>query len=300
MGLLRPLLLLAALLCTSTPVASQEVDENIVLENALVDWIRQEGGYFNPKQEFRRRTSLDGAYDVDVYGIFASETIDEGEVLTSVPWKCVFTAGTDEFFTSLHCDTIRKLISEFKAMQKNVDDEKKSHNFRPYLNYLLARPPVDIPSTWSREARILLDKILARSALPPADASTWVRHDWIQDCHGSTDELDVQAAMLVLTRGDDDMLIPLYDLYNHRNGKWHNTRNNVVLEEKHEITASRTIEKGEEIYNSYNHCTNCYNRYTSFGTPEIFRDYGELSHLLCVYVYYTVLFATCFIHVVLM
>ena len=61
----------------------------------------------------------------------------------------------------------------------------------------------------------------------------------LQECHGRVEE--IQAAMLVLTRGDDDMLIPIYDLYNHRNGKWFNTIAEVVPGVKHELTAARDL-----------------------------------------------------------
>ena len=81
--------------------------------------------------------------------------------------------------------------------------------------------------------------------------------------------------MQLITRGDDDTLTPVYDMYNHRNGeKWLNTSPKMVEEKRHEMYASQDIEKGEEIYLSYNQCLDCYNRHYDYGTPEIFRDYG--------------------------
>lgn len=231
-------------------VAAQ-TDSTVAIQNALVDWIRTEGGYFHPKQEFRRQDPSDAS---SPYGIFATETIEQGEILTSVPWKCVLTAGTDMFDTNLHCHSIQKMMDEMKKVQN-----KEESAYGPYVEYLLQRPPVDIPSTWSQEGRELLDKIVNHERLPPEYPSGWLE-DWHDECHGTDDAFQVQAAMLLVTRGDDDMMIPIYDLYNHRNGKWHNTRNNVEEDVKHEISASRTIFKGEQIYNSYNHCTNCYNR----------------------------------------
>jgi len=260
--LLGPLLVLTTLFPTTLATTSTSTtDDDVSIQQSLVDWIRSEGGYFNEKQVFRRRDAS------SPFGIFAAQRIEKGEVLTSVPWKCILTAGTDDFETGLHCDTTNMLIQEMK--QNNKDS-----NFAPYIYYLQNRPPVDIPSTWSEGGRDLLHKIVLNGQLPPKYATSWVYQDWKQDCRGSMDPESIQAAMLLLSRGDDDMMIPIYDLYNHRNGKWHNTHNTVEEHVKHQISASRTIEAGEEIYNSYNHCTNCYNRYMSYATPEIFRDYG--------------------------
>ena len=232
-------LLLPLLSALWWPTALAATDD-VSIQMSLVEWIRSEGGFFNEKQEFRR-----GKDPLSPFGIFARERIEKGEVLTSVPWKCVFTAGTDDFKTNLHCDTIRLLIQE---MKKGPD---KSF-YGPYIHYLLTRPPVDIPSTWSNAGRNLLKKIIMKDKLPPLYVDSWVDEDWKEDCNGNDDPFQIQAAMLLVTRGDDDMLIPIYDLYNHRNGKWHNTQNNLIFDKKHEIKASRTIEQGEEIYNSYN------------------------------------------------
>jgi len=40
------------------------------------------------------------------------------------------------------------------------------------------------------------------------------------------------------------------------------------------VRASRDCDEGEEIYTSYNMCNECGNRYETYGTPQIFSDYG--------------------------
>ena len=40
------------------------------------------------------------------------------------------------------------------------------------------------------------------------------------------------------------------------------------------VTASRDIKAGEELYMSYNFCIDCGGRASTYGTAEIFRDYG--------------------------
>eukprot|EP00957_Ditylum_brightwellii_P062110 4713660-Ditylum_brightwellii.AAC.1 len=70
-------------------------------------------------------------------------------------------------------------------------------------------------------------------------------------------------------------MIPIYDMFNHRNGHWFNSvdtgihSNNKII-----IFASREIRPGQQIYNSYNQCQDCGGRFTDYGTPEILRDYG--------------------------
>ena len=63
-------------------------------------------------------------------------------------------------------------------------------------------------------------------------------------------------------------LAPLYDLYNHRNGKYHNTLVKVEEGESISIIAGRDINAGEEIFNTYGE-----------GTLELFRDYGFVEPL---------------------
>lgn len=99
-------------------------------------------------------------------------------------------------------------------------------------------------------------------------------HDTATNSNGSDDPFEIQAAMQLVSRGDDDTLTPVYDMYNHRNGKWLNTRPKMIEEKRHEMYASRDIEAGQEIYLSYNQCEDCFNRHYDFGTPEMLRDYG--------------------------
>lgn len=55
-------------------------------------------------------------------------------------------------------------------------------------------------------------------------------------------------------------------MYNHRNGKYHNTKC-TTTEGKHHLTeASRDIQPGEQIHNSYNKCKECGGRKIGYGT----------------------------------
>jgi hypothetical protein len=79
-----------------------------------------------------------------------------------------------------------------------------------------------------------------------------------------------QAALLVVQRSDDYIMVPGYDLYNHRNGKWHNTHIQWDRDQPHITKASRNIRKGEQIYNSYNFCAECVGRATRYGAAGTF------------------------------
>lgn len=238
--------------------------EDISLQMNVVEWVRDNGGYWNPKQEFRRVVPGDTSTP---FGVFATSTIEEDELIASVPWKCIMTAGTDEWETYMHCNTTRFIIDE---MRKGDDSF-----FSPYTAYLLSAPPVNIPSMWSDPAKLLLRKIIGKKQLPPKRATLWMTKYWKEECDGSDDPFEIQAAMQLVSRGDDDTLTPVYDMYNHRNGKWLNTKPKMIEEKRHEMYASQTIEKGDQIFLSYNLCADCFNRHYNFGTPEILRDYGE-------------------------
>lgn len=243
----------------------QDDAENIAMKQSVVDWIRANGGYFNPNQEFRREKPGD---PTSLFGIFATDTIKKGEKLLVVPWKLVMTAGTDDVDEPFYCGTADFIAKQMKLGEKSF--------YAPYVKYLLASPPVDMPSTWSSNGKKLFSLMLDHGRIPPHRQADWV-DDWKEDCNkiGEVDPLELQAAMQLVTRGDDDTLTAVYDMYNHRNGRFFNAHSYLEYNDKHEVVAARTIEKGEQIYISYNQCGNCYNRHFTFGTPEMLRDYGE-------------------------
>ena len=127
-----------------------------------------------------------------------------------------------------------------------------------------------------------------RNHLPPMDPVGWVEHEWANDCNGGSvgTEEEQYAALLVVQRAWDDILIPVYDMMSHRNGRWLNTasndggvhRSNDPNDDANDdpiiVTALRDITAGEEIYTSYNQCEDCGGRIVSYGTGEILRDYG--------------------------
>ena len=133
---------LSLLLLESNKQQQHKSKDDITLQLNVIDWVVENGGYFNPKQEIRR------IFPGGPFGIFATSRIEKGELIASVPWKCVMTAGTDDFETFVHCGTTQFIIDEMHKGDASF--------FAPYTAYLLSAPPVNIPSMWSDDAKNLL------------------------------------------------------------------------------------------------------------------------------------------------
>jgi len=243
----------------------------------MVDWLRSRGGSFSSKLEIRRTNPAD---PTSHFAMFSSEDIRPREVLIQVPRDLLISPDEEvEEKSQLQCETINILLIE---MRKVMDGKESAHG--PYVKYLLSQPMGQLPSTWSQSGKDLLTDILGKSEeddeeistiLPPHSPVGWLENDWVEDCNGSSDPFEMNAAALLLMRSWDDLLIPVFDYMSHRNGKWLNTDSSSVHENTPvKVFASRMIEAGEEIYTSYNMCRDCGGRATSYGTPEMLRDYG--------------------------
>lgn len=182
------------------------------LDYGLVDWLTtREGGFWNPKQEIRL---VDPEDPTSMRGVFAKERIESGELLCNVPWDSLITSfdpytgeeWKDE--TDLSCRTVRNLIRHLKL--------GNTSSLAPYIAYLQDQPTGRVLSSWSTPGKELLEEILGGydefQTLPPIYPFQWVEN-WVEDCNGNIeDELEMQAAMLIVQRADEDVLIPLYDL----------------------------------------------------------------------------------------
>jgi spermidine synthase/S-adenosylmethionine/arginine decarboxylase-like enzyme len=267
---------------TSTDDAPATATTTATIHRELTDWLNSlPGGYFNPKQEIRPvDTSVDGDDNEIFYGVYAKEFIAEGELLNQVPWEYIINkveedrtlAEVDDENTSIKCGTVRNLVKEMR----NIEHSK----FQPYIRYLMDQPRGVLPSAWTKKGMAIFEEVLGapNQKIPPLEATTWLEEDWFDGCRAArSDELGAHAAMQVVSRSDDDLLIPVYDMYNHRNGKWYNTHMKLNRGVNHQVTARRDIQPGEQIHNSYNMCDECGGRKDSYGTPEIFRDYGFIE-----------------------
>lgn len=240
--------------------------------------------------EFRNVDPNDTSSDI---GMFTKTGIKEGDLLIRVPNEVMIQSPDKR---PLNCDLAFKLIEEIK--------KKDTSDYAPYIEYLLqTQPPGQLPSTWSDAGKEMLMKALGdeqfnikrfeimakkygtfeeNNILPPVDPVSWIHNEWYHDCNGGHDDVDEYAAMIVLQRAWDNLFIPIYDMLNHRNGQWLNTRTDndgVHKSRSVSILASRDIEAGEQIYSSYNMCEDCKARISSYGTSDIFRDYGFIEKM---------------------
>jgi hypothetical protein len=238
-------------------------------DHGLVEWLRsQKGGFFNRKQVIRHEIPGDLASRL---GIFAMERIEEGEIIAQVPWEIIIQEEDVEDEDNedglgeqvLSCSTVRKLAREMKLGAKSA--------YAPYVQYLQSLERGQLPSSWSDQGKkLFLDVWGGEDNQELIMESFDYLHDiWYEICGGSKkDETSANAAMLVRQRGTNDgMMIPIYDLYTHRNGHWYNTKIQVNEGENVQILASRPIYAGEQIHNSYNECDNCVREDNDNGTP---------------------------------
>ena len=234
----------------SRTATTSEESSSLLLHQNLVDWVVSKGGSFHAKQEYRRVEPND---PYSPFGMFATDRIEMGQVLYTVPWECILTAGTDQLIQSLHCDTIRLLISE---LQKENDSD-----YAPYVKYLQSLPQGQVPSAWSDAGKDVLELISGHEQFPPYEPVLWLDKDWKNECKGrANDTFGQHAAMLSLSKGEDDMMIPLLDMYNHANGRYTNADGVLKHSKYHQLIATRTIEKGEQISISRNKCRDCDDR----------------------------------------
>jgi spermidine synthase len=269
-----PLLLSLGLLALGGSTSSVVAETDLV--TPIVNWLVENDGFFNENLKVRRDDPDDPE---SRFGMFATANIAEDEVLIVVPRDLMITAGDDKGqYAGIWCPTVYNLVKELR-----LGDE--SH-YAPYVNYLLSQEEGQLPSHWSEAGQALLLEMLGHDDddpsddLPPSEVAAWITHEWNHDCSASTDRFEQHAALLLVQRGWDDIMIPVYDMMSHRNGKWLNTKSNSVHKKSTPVTvkASRDIEAGEEIYTSYNFCKDCGNKLTGYGTAEILRDFGFVEN----------------------
>jgi len=270
-------LFLVGLTCfIQTTCTATDVDENKQLNivSEMVDWLRANGAFINPKAEVRRAIAGDPASPL---GVFATETLQEGELVCSIPWE-VILKPRDPKHDEWDCGTVE---ATFDAMN--------SSNPSPYGKYLLSQPRGYLPAFWSQQGQELFSELLGSDAqLPPYRIQDALKVDWADYCEGGADKLkdpmQLHARMLVLARADYQYMIPWYDLFNHDNAKYnlaHKFSYEQLAEEQKgvEIVTTKVIQPGEQLYNSYNRCTICWDRKDWFGTPEMLERYGFVESM---------------------
>mmetsp|Transcript_14520 Transcript_14520/g.40367 ORF Transcript_14520/g.40367 Transcript_14520/m.40367 type:complete len:1336 (-) Transcript_14520:1047-5054(-) len=255
---LQPILLFLLLsVSPSTAVTDHE---------SLVEWLRATpNGFFSDKIKW---VPLDPSNPTGSHAMFAAEDISKNETLVVVPKSILVTKGT-----GYNCDAVKMLIDE---KQKGTESQ-----YFPYIDYLFGDDSKkgNLPVAWSELGKELLDMIVG-DGLYPQRFSHHNVEDFcpliVSDQENPT-QLETDAYLFMIARSWDDVLIPVYDMVNHRNGKWRNVDATSAHVGK-DITsyAIRDISKGEQLYMSYSECDDddCSGLKYKYVTPFILVDYG--------------------------
>eukprot|EP00980_Cylindrotheca_fusiformis_P004880 scaffold1038_cov100-Cylindrotheca_fusiformis.AAC.3 len=223
----------------------------------LIKWIQSmKHGKFNEKQTL-------GEYNK----LFADRPISKDELLLQVPWDAILQDEEEQTVESyFNCGLVDRLAHALGHGKDSTSD------FKPYVEYLLDQmdarhhQPQLIPSDFSDFGKeLLLDLLGEDEGLPPFAPVEWIE-EWAEDCQGDpTDDASRMAAIFFLQKDYQNMMIPVYDFYQHRNGPYTNTYTSMDAKYGVQVFASRNIQKGEQLYRSYNKCEGC---------EEVFEQYG--------------------------
>jgi hypothetical protein len=243
---------------------------------ALISWLNKEGGYVHPNLQMRH---VDPSDPTSYLGLFVDDFIPEGEVILRVPRNMVLdSTEKNPDVEAMNCKTVRNLINQIK-----LKDESK---YAPYVNFLTDTQLPSIPVAWSQAGKDLLNRVigngnnLMEEQLPPYSPPEWLKY-WHEECNGSDDPLEEYAALFLIHRNWDDLMIPIFDTMNHGNGHWVNTNSSDVHDTRIdvEVKASKDIKANEQLYMSYNRCETCGNRIYEYGTDQILWDYGFVEQM---------------------
>lgn len=276
--------------------AAAEDDPVIDIATSMVEWMKKGGGYMNQKLEIRRRIPGDRKSPT---GIFATQNIDEDEVLFHIPFNLYLRVeddeivkttsqdddGTDSYsifswndYYSNTCILSQHLLNETKKYRESPANTR----FAPYIRYLEeTQPRGQVPATYSHRGKQILrdiqgDDSSLGSLLPQLDLVDWIDNELLgKGCFHADDEDAYHAAAVVVQRGFDLDLVPVWDFVNHDVLERINVMTTPIREEGGlRVWASKAIRPGDEILYSYNYCVDCHDVGEEKGTPGMYQDFG--------------------------
>lgn len=257
-------------------------------QQRLVDWIRSgENGFFHPAVVWKR-LGPDGKSGP--YAMHTTRDVPKGENLLVVPRSYTI----DSLKTYENCFTVARMLHEYER----GDD---SH-YAPYLSYLFddtigGTSTGLLPTSWSQEGQDLLEYILGSDEQEGLRPKKFIHESVFEECgsefraknreHRLEDKILRQRAedayVFVLSRSWGDKMIPVLDMFNHRNGASKNVESTTVHYNNDDISAFalRDIKAGEQLQNTYSECMdddcNWGEMQYKYLTHHIFVDYGFLE-----------------------
>lgn len=248
----------AAAAVTSTTTSPLPTDEHGDYNAAdIIEWIRSKpDGIIHESLRVGRENPGDPN---SINGLFVktdAKAIEKGETIANIPWDCTINPGKKYRFHKYEsCKNIYQLAEELRLGEESTK--------APYVRYLSSLPRGTMLGEWNEAAKDLLSVVLGHDQLPPYEES-WkfdFEIDWVQECEGhEDDEYERAAYHLTHSRDEDTLMVPIYDMMNHSNDpKKLNTLSYKPKEagDIFRVVASRRIEPGEQVYNSYNRCNKC-------------------------------------------
>ncbi len=232
----------------------------------LVDWVVEEGGFVDDGQAVL--SDCDG----DDYGVFATRDYSEGELLGMIPMSVII--GPIDY------DGEEEIENPEVQLAFAVEDEM-FYNVSPYGAYLeQILEGKKQPEFWSQEGKKLLSEVVGNNLPPQAFSDGYDIGGIIFGLESSLGDHRViekseEKAYRIMTQYSiENHMVPLLDLYKHRNGEHLNTYFHFEGgAQGFYIYADRDIKKGEQIFISYNFCNVC-DTEQPVDTPALFRDRG--------------------------
>ena len=179
------------------------------VSNILIEWLRANGAYINEKLEVKHVVPDDPS---SPRGVFATEDMDEGETLCSIPSKLIVKPRKE------HMEGLPPDYGDCGAI-KAVMEAMSGDDINPYGKYLFHQPKGYLPTFWSEAGRDLLAEMLKSTRseqlteydeLPPHGVQGYF-DELKRNCNGDVDDpFYLQAAMLVNARADYEYMIPVY------------------------------------------------------------------------------------------
>ena len=115
----------------------------VTANDALIEWLRRNGGLFSEKVQFHHLDPNDAASPI---GLFATDALKKGETIMVIPKVCLFTTPPPH---QSMCETARALAQQVR---------KGEHSFfKDYVNYLFdGYKHKKLPYRWSEDAKKIL------------------------------------------------------------------------------------------------------------------------------------------------
>jgi hypothetical protein len=264
----------------------------------FMDWfLSQEGAFYDSTRQAITTTTQSND-DSRWYSV-ATHDIEKGAVLAMIPTRSVLTGrpqdndnikeeeddndDDEEDPTYGQSQQVPVDCTTMNAIAKELllgHDSK----FAPYLQHLQHQQSLKVPSQYSQQGKELFWEVLesenqvmlmeptvpyeVREGVPHVCETMYRAHEENAEVPGSGAHAAarwVQQQFAVPLDSSFDAMIPLVDLYPHRNGNFTNVELQIIHhDEQHQqqqhfarLIALRDIVKGERLHTSLNECSTC-------------------------------------------